>query len=79
MEIILVLFTQEQNDCTDSLKMHGIEVRVSSRYTLCCTVIDKSTVWYGSINPLAYISPEDNAITLNDPAIATNILTILYQ
>lgn len=75
----IVLFTQEQNDCTDSLKMHGIEVHISPRHTLCCTVIDKSTVWYGSTNPLAYISPEDNAITLNDPAIATNILTILYQ
>lgn len=42
-----------------------------------CTIIDKSHIWYGSVNLLGYHAEEDNIITFNDASIASDIIVIL--
>jgi len=66
----IVLYTREENDDTCRLQNQGISV---------ITIIDKSTIWYGSVNILGYHSVEDNLIRFRNPEIATNLLETLHK
>lgn len=75
----IVLHTKESNDDTLRLQHQGISVIVNSNLSICTAVIDKSTIWYGSVNILGYRSAEDNLIRFKNPEIATTLLTTLHK
>lgn len=41
-------------------------------------IIDKSLIWYGSVNYLGYNTDENNAIRIYDSKVADQILEALY-
>ena len=75
----IVLHTKESNDDTLRLQHQGISVIVSSNLSICTAVIDKSTIWYGSVNILGFHSVEDNLIRFKNPEIATSLLETLHK
>lgn len=75
----IVLHTKESNDDTLRLQHQGISVIVNSNLSICTAVIDKSTIWYGSVNILGYRSAEDNLIRFKNPEIATSLLETLHK
>ena len=70
----IVLYTREENDDTCRLQNQGISVITINQLSLHAAIIDKSTIWYGSVNILGYHSVEDNLIRFRNPEIATNLL-----
>ena len=44
-----------------------------------CFGICRSTVWYGSINILGYVTEEDNIIKITDGKLANELLDIMYD
>ena len=41
-------------------------------------IIDKSLIWYGSVNYLGYNTDENNAIRIYDSTLAEDIIEMLY-
>ena len=70
----IVLYTKETNDDTFRLQHQGISIVTINRLSLHAAIIDKSTIWYGSVNILGYHSIEDNLIRFRNGDIATNLL-----
>lgn len=66
-------------DYDPAMARTGARIIYSAKQTLTATLIDKSTVWYGSINPLGFTSADDTAIKLSDPTIAGEILGTLFS
>ncbi|THC56383.1 hypothetical protein E7X19_26100, partial [Bacteroides fragilis] len=60
--IEVAIITSASNEQTEYLKKQGLFVRVVPNLSLCSCVIDKSIVWYGSINLLGYPTEEDSII-----------------
>jgi hypothetical protein len=60
--IEIVLYTKEENDDAIRLQHQGISVIYNNHLSLHAAIIDKSTIWYGSVNILGYRSLEDNLI-----------------
>ena len=60
------------------LKGTGASVRVTDSLAVDVAIIDKSLIWYGSINYLGYNTDENNAIRIYDPELAENVLEVLY-
>ena len=77
--IEVVLYTKEENDDTLRLQYQGISVIIINHLSLHAAIIDKSTIWYGSVNILGYRSAEDNLIRFKNPEIATSLLEILHK
>ena len=77
--IEVVLYTKEENDDTLRLQHQGIRVVIFNHLSLHAAIIDKSTIWYGSVNILGYHSVEDNLIRFRNPEIATNLLETLHK
>ena len=75
----IVLYTREENDDTCHLQNQGISVITINHLSLHAAIIDKSTIWYGSVNILGYHSVEDNLIRFRNPEIATNLLETLHK
>jgi len=72
--IEVIILTKTDNEQTDYLKSQGLTIRVIPSLNLCSTIIDKSIVWYGSVNALGFASEEDNVIRLEDDKIAGELL-----
>lgn len=70
----IVLYTREENDDTLRFQHQGITVITIHQLSLHAAIIDKSTLWYGSVNILGYHSDEDNLIRFKNPEIASNLL-----
>lgn len=70
----VALFTREENDDTLRLQHQGISVITNNHLSLHTAIIDKNTIWYGSVSILGYHSVEDNLIRFKNPEIATNLL-----
>ena len=70
----VALFTREENDDTLRLQHQGISVITINYLSLHAAIIDKNTIWYGSVSVLGYHSVEDNLIRFKNPEIATNLL-----
>ena len=51
---------------------------VNDSLSMDVVVIDKSIIWYGSINYLGYNTDENNAIRISDSKVADQILEVLY-
>ena len=77
--IRIVLYTKEENDDTIRLQHQGISVIYNEHLSLHVAIIDKSTIWYGSVNILGYRSLEDNLIRFRNPEIASNLLDSLQK
>ena len=77
--IEIVLYTKEENEDTISLQHQGISVIYKDHLSLHVAIIDKSTIWYGSVNILGYRSLEDNLIRFKNPKIASNLLDSLQK
>ena len=77
--IEIVLYTKEENEDTISLQHQGISVIYKDHLSLHAAIIDKSTIWYGSVNILGYRSHEDNLIRFRNPEIASNLLDSLQK
>ena len=77
--IEIVLYTKEENDDAILLQHQGISVIYNDHLSLHAAIIDKSTIWYGSVNILGYRSLEDNLIRFRNPEIASNLLDSLQK
>ncbi len=77
--IEIVLYTKEENDDAILLQHQGISVIYNDHLSLHSAIIDKSTIWYGSVNILGYRSLEDNLIRFRNPEIASNLLDSLQK
>ena len=75
----VVLYTKEENEDTLRLQHHGISVVIVSHLSLHAAIIDKSTIWYGSVNILGFHSVEDNLIRFKNPEIAISLFETLYK
>ena len=73
----IVLYTKEDNDDALRLKNQGISVMIKERLSLHTAIIDKSIIWYGSVNILGFHSIEDNLIRFKNSEIATSLLESL--
>jgi hypothetical protein len=73
--ISIAIFTQTQSTMTEYLKRLGATIYLSNS-PIYCAIIDKSTIWYGSINYLGYNSTEQNAIIIKSNSIAADILAM---
>lgn len=76
--IDIQIFTRTENEQTDYLLAQGFQVFVHPTLTLCCTIVDKKTVWYGDINVLGYTTEDDNAIKLTDSNLASQLIEKLH-
>lgn len=77
--IEVVLYTKEENDDTLRLQYQGISVIIINHLSLHAAIIDKSTIWYGSVNILGFHSVEDNLIRFKNPEIAISLFETLYK
>lgn len=76
--IQITIITREENEYFSYLTTQGVDVTIMPSLSLCCTVIDKRIVWYGSINPLAYVADDDNSMCFDDVAIASEMMDVLF-
>jgi len=76
--IDIQIFTRSHSGQTDYLLTQGFQVFVCDTLTLCCTIVDKKTVWYGDINSLCYTTEDENAIKLTDSNLASQLLEKLH-
>ena len=75
--IEIVLYTREDNEDTLQLQQQGISVIIKEHLSLHAAIIDKSIIWYGSVNILGFHSVEDNLIRFKNSEIATSLLESL--
>ena len=75
----VVLYTKEENDETLLMQRQGISVIYRDLLSLHTAIIDKSTIWYGSVNILGFHSIEDNLIRFKNIEIASNLLESLQK
>lgn len=75
--IEVVVWVKEQGYSENELRNNGIEVQCDETLSVQCAIIDKSTVWYGSINFFGYNTEENNVIRIADSFIANELLDII--
>ena len=73
------IFAAKNDDQSEFLKSLGFHISIKVDVKLCAAIIDKSTVWYGSVNVLGYNSEEDNIVKLIDEKLAIEMLDVLYD
>lgn len=73
------IITSKEDDQIQQLALAGLHVSVKSGLSLCSVVIDRSVVWYGSVNVLGFSTEEDNIIRLKDINLAAELLGILFK
>lgn len=61
----------------EKLKETGIRTKVIDSLSMDVVIIDKSLIWYGSVNYLGYNTDENNAIRICDSKVAVQILEVL--
>lgn len=77
--IEVAIITSAPNGQTDFLKSQGLFIKIVPGLSLCSCVIDKSTIWYGSINILGYPTEEDSIIKITDSKLANELLEVIYN
>ena len=75
---LITIVTREENEHTSILSACGFDVIVCQSLSICCTIIDKHIVWYGTINPLAYVAEGDNAMRIEDAEIAGEMMEVVF-
>ena len=74
---VAIVTTMHDEQC-DFLQSSGLHVTTKPNLKLCTIIIDKSLVWYGSVNALGFYSDKDNIIKLKDDRIAAEMLNVLF-
>lgn len=77
--IEVIAFVKTATDHDLALIKAGARIICSDKQSLTATIIDKSTVLYGSINPIGFNSADETAIKLTDTTIAGEIIETLYS
>lgn len=57
----------------------GIELLCNQEQSIQCAIIDKSIVWYGSINFFGYNSDDSNIMRIADSKVAEEMIGALYN
>lgn len=71
------IITSKEDSGQQHLSCLGLQVSLKTSLSLCTVIIDKKTVWYGSVNVLGYSSEEDNLLKIQDAKLATELLNVL--
>lgn len=77
--IEVAILTIAENEQTEYMKNQGLFVKIVPKLSLCACIIDKSTVWYGSVNVLGYPTEEDSVIRIVDIKLASELLNVIYD
>ena len=77
--IKVAILTLTENGQSDYLRRQGLFVKIVPGLSLCSCVMDKSSVWYGSINILGYPTEGDNIIRIKDIRLAEEFLDVIYN
>lgn len=75
--IEIVVWVKEQGYSNQELVAYGIGVQYDENMSVQCAIIDKSIVWYGSINFFGYNTEGNNVIRIIDSSIANELLDII--
>lgn len=75
--IEIAIRIKEQGYNENELQGYGIEVLCDEVSSVQCAIIDKSIVWYGSINFFGYNTEDNNVMRINDSSIANELLNIV--
>ena len=75
---VAIVTAMHDKQC-DFLQSSGLHVTTKPNLKLCTIIIDKSLVWYGSVNALGYNSDKDNIIKMKDKKLADEILGIVLN
>ena len=75
--IKIAVATREKNEHTEHLERHGIRVIINESLSFSATIIDRSRLWYGNVNPLGFYKQDDNIITFRHPEVATTLIDSL--
>lgn len=78
-KIEVAIVTTKNDEQYSLLVSSGLHLSVNPELSLCSVVIDKSTVWYGSVNVLGYNSGKDNIIKMQDLKLASELLDIILK
>lgn len=57
----------------------GINVVQNENLSITCAIIDKSIVWYGSMNFFGYNNTEANVMRLTDSSVANEVMEVIYS
>ena len=76
VEVVTVIKSNQEKK--EHLKGTGANIRVNDSLAIDVAIIDKSLIWYGSVNYLGYNTDENNAIRIYDSTLTENILDVLY-
>lgn len=77
--IEVAVLTTAGNEQTEYLKNQGLFIKIVPRLSLCACIIDRTTIWYGSVNILGYPTEEDSVIKIADVKLANELLNIIYD
>ena len=77
--IEVAILTTAENEQTEYLKNQGVFIKIVPKLSLCACIIDKSIVWYGSVNFLGYPTEEDSVIKIVDVKLASELLSVIYD
>ena len=76
--IEVVTLIKNNSGKEEQLKGTGVSIKINDSLAIDVAIIDKSLIWYGSINYLGYNTDENNAIRIYDSVLAKNVLEMLY-
>ena len=74
----VVALVKNDSGKEERLRETGAGIKVNNALAIDAAIIDKSLIWYGSVNYLGYNTEENNAIRICDSTLAENILEVLY-
>ena len=77
--IEIAVLTSCANFQSDYLKNQGLFIKIVPKMSLCACIIDRSCVWYGSVNILGYTTDEDSIMKILDIKIASELLNVIYD
>lgn len=77
--IEVILFIKNNSDKDDFLRKLGFKIIVKEALSTHAVIIDKSLLWYGSVNYLGYNTNDDNTIKWSDPSTADEMISLLYD
>ena len=63
----------------DKMLLSGVQVNVKEKLSLHASIIDKSVVWYGSVNYLGYNAEDNHTMRIMESSIAEEVIEILYE
>lgn len=76
--IEVAIVTATNGEQVDFLASLGFHVTNKPGMKICTVIIDKSVVWYGSVNALGYNSEKDNIIKLKDEKLASEMQNVVF-